>query len=228
MTPSKRRTSLARNRNESRVQWVAALPSLIDPLLRGPALVVEADDGTVRPGQSGDDEADPREQLAEVMLDLDDHPPRPVPGGGLILEAAVAHQRGVARPAAPPGQEILDGPLQDIVGREADRVPHTPPLQRFVQGWQGKGRISSDDEGVSSGLAAIDDGEEHLIPSVSTVDVARPERGGQAVAALVEDEERGDSRRTRSGRCRLIALAPRAPDSRNCRYRGSRARPGIA
>ena len=32
--------------------------------------------------------------------------------------------------------------------------------------------------------------EEDPVPSVSTVDVARPERGGEAVAVLVEDEER--------------------------------------
>jgi hypothetical protein len=42
----------------------------------------------------------PGEKFPEVMLDLGDHPPRPVPGGGLIPKAAVADQRGVARPAA--------------------------------------------------------------------------------------------------------------------------------
>ena len=77
MTPRSNRTSLAWNRwQESRVQWVGL--ALLDPLLRRPALVVEADDGPVGPGQGGHDEADPREQLAEVMLDLGDHPPRPV------------------------------------------------------------------------------------------------------------------------------------------------------
>jgi len=33
--------------------------ALLDPLLRRPALVVEMDDGAVRPGERGDDEADP-------------------------------------------------------------------------------------------------------------------------------------------------------------------------
>jgi hypothetical protein len=37
------------------------------------------------------------EEFSEVMLDLGDHPPRPIPGGGLILEAPVADQRGMAR-----------------------------------------------------------------------------------------------------------------------------------
>ena len=54
--------------------------ALLDPLLRRPASVVEADDGGVGPGQSGDDEAYPRKQLPEVMLDLGDHAARAVPG----------------------------------------------------------------------------------------------------------------------------------------------------
>src|SRR6266851_3543298 len=100
----------------------------LDPLLRRPALVIEADDGPVRPGQGGDDKTHPRKQLAEVMLDLGDHPPWPIPGGRLILEASIPHQRGVAGSAAGPDEQIFDSPLQDIVGREADRVPHTNAL----------------------------------------------------------------------------------------------------
>jgi hypothetical protein len=45
------------------------------------------------------------------MLDLGDHPSRPVPGRGLILKVPVSPQRGVARPAPRPGQQILDCPL---------------------------------------------------------------------------------------------------------------------
>jgi hypothetical protein len=37
--------------------------ALSDPLLRRPALVVEADDGAVRPGQGGDDEAHARKEF---------------------------------------------------------------------------------------------------------------------------------------------------------------------
>src|SRR5574337_1623519 len=62
-------------------------------------------------GQGGDDETHPGEELPEVMLDLGDHPPWPVPGGRLILEAPVADQRGMPRPAAWPGEQVLDGPL---------------------------------------------------------------------------------------------------------------------
>ena len=155
----------------------------LDPLLRRPALVVEANDGPVRPGQGGDDEAHPRKEFSQVMLDLGDHPPRPVSGRGPIPKAPVTHQRGVARSAAWPGEQALDGPLQDSVGREADGIRRTPSFQRLVQGRESKGRVGADDHDLSPG-------PEDLIPPVRTVDVARPERGGQAVAVLVEDEER--------------------------------------
>ena len=75
----------------------------LDPLLDRPAPVVEADDGPVRPGQRGDDEAHPRDQLAEVMLDFGNDPPRPVPRCGLVVEAAVADQRGVTLKPPPTG-----------------------------------------------------------------------------------------------------------------------------
>src|SRR2546426_9327559 len=67
------------------------------------------------------------------MLDLGDHASRSVPGGGLILEAPIADQRRVARSAAGPSEQILDAPLQDVVGREANRVPHSSPFQCLIE-----------------------------------------------------------------------------------------------
>src|SRR5262249_970897 len=77
--------------------------TFLDRVLGRRALVVEADHGSVRPSQGRDDEAHPGKELPEVMLNLGDHPPRPIPGRGLILEAPVADERGVARAAAGPG-----------------------------------------------------------------------------------------------------------------------------
>ena len=60
---------------------VVGFLALLDPLLSRPALVVEADDGPVRPRERGDDEAHPRKEFSEVMLNLGDHAPRSVPYG---------------------------------------------------------------------------------------------------------------------------------------------------
>ena len=91
--------------------------AFLDPLLRRPALVVEAHNGPIRAGQRGDDEPHPREEFAEMMLNLRDHAARAGPGSGLVLEAAVADERRVTRSAAGPGEQVLDLPLQDVVGR---------------------------------------------------------------------------------------------------------------
>ena len=80
-----------------------------------------------------------------MMLDLSDDPPRPVPGGDLIQDAAIADQRGVARPAAGPDEEVPDGPLQHGIGREVDGLRYVPSLQRLIEGREAKGRVGADD-----------------------------------------------------------------------------------
>jgi len=85
---------------------VGGFLAFLDPLLGRPALVVEADDGAISPGQGGDDEAHPRKEFSEMMLDLGDHASRSVPGGRLIREAPIPDQRRVAGPAAGPDAQI--------------------------------------------------------------------------------------------------------------------------
>jgi hypothetical protein len=123
------------------------------------------------------------------MLDLGDHAARPIPRGRLILEAAVADQRRVARSATGPRQEILDAPLQHVVGRQADRVPHPSPFQGLIESGQGKRRVRADDDRLALCAVPINDGQEDLVPPVTTVDITRPELGRKAVALRVEDEE---------------------------------------
>ena len=144
----------------------------------------------MRPGQGGGDEAHPRKEFSEVMLNLGDHASRSVPGSGLVVEAAVADQRRIAGPAARPSEQILDAPFQDLIGRQADRVPHLPPLQRLVEGRERKGRVGANDDGLPLRAVPVNDREEHVVPPVRTVDVARPKLGRETVAARVEDEER--------------------------------------
>src|SRR3989454_7396809 len=108
----------------------------------------------------------------------------------LILEAPIADQGGMARSAAGPSEEILDAPLQHVVGWEADRVPHPSPFQGLIEGGQGERRVRTDDNGLPSRAIPINDGKEDLVPPVRTVDVAGPEFGGEAVALRVENGQR--------------------------------------
>jgi hypothetical protein len=90
--------------------------------------------------------------------------------------------------AAGPGEQVLDRPLEDVVGREADGVSDAPPLQRLGGGRDGEGHVGAHDDGPSPILEPVDDGEKHLVPPIRTVDVARAELGGETVAVLVEAE----------------------------------------
>jgi hypothetical protein len=99
---------------------VGGFLALLHPLLRRPALIVELDDNAVRPRERGDDKAHSGEELSQVMLDLGNHPSRPVPRRGLILEASIPHQWSVAGSASGPGEQVFDPPLQHLIGREPD------------------------------------------------------------------------------------------------------------
>ena len=132
--------------------------AFLDPLLRRPAAVVAVADCPVRPAERGDEEAHASKEFPEMMLDLGDDPPKPVPGGGLILDAAIADQRGVAGPAAGPDEHVLDGPLQHGIGREADGIRSVSSLQRLVERRDdGKGRVGADDDGLPPGLGPLKD-----------------------------------------------------------------------
>jgi hypothetical protein len=61
------------------------------------------------------------------------------------VEAPVAHQWGVTGPAPRPGEEILDGPLQHLVGRESNGVRHATLLQCLVDRGERKGCVGAND-----------------------------------------------------------------------------------
>src|SRR5262249_22714722 len=119
-----------------------------------------------------------------------DHAPRSVPRGRLILETPVADQRGGTGPPPWSGEQILDAPLQDLVGRQADRVPHPPAFQRLVDCRRGERRVRPDDNGLPPPAVSINDGKQNLVPPVRTVDVPRAKLRRKTVALGVEDEER--------------------------------------
>ncbi len=93
----------------------------LDPLLRRPALVVEANDGPVRPGQGGDDEAHPRKEFSEVMLDLGDDPPWRSRSGRLMCLTVTT--------AAPPSIATRSLPAVEREGDELRRGPREHPVE---------------------------------------------------------------------------------------------------
>lgn len=103
--------------------------AFLDPLLRFAALIVEIHHvlrGTV---QVGHDEADGREQLAWMPLDLGHHPARAVPTLSLIVEAVVVAPHRLRRPAHRTVQQVADAPLEDLVAGQAYRIEETLGLQ---------------------------------------------------------------------------------------------------
>src|SRR5258708_1206726 len=100
----------------------------------------------------------------------------------------------VARPRKPPDPRSCDsGPTgRGSVGRGGGGGGGgggRGGVQRVGGGWEGNRGVRADDGGLPLGGVAVNDREEHFVPPIRTVNVARPELGGHAVPAWVEDEE---------------------------------------
>jgi hypothetical protein len=106
------------------------------------------------------------------------------------VEAAVTDQRRVTRSAARSRKQILDLPLQYVIGWQPDRVAHPTAFQRVVDPGPGERSVRPDHDPVSASAVPINDGQQDLVPSLGAVDVARSEFRGEAVAVGVEYEER--------------------------------------
>src|SRR5258708_2401681 len=92
-----------------------------------------------------------------------------------LLEACqrpILNRKGESEPAQRPGEQVLNRPLQYLVGREPDGVRHASLLQCLVQSGERKGGIGTDDDGLPPGSGPVNDGQEDLVPAVRTVDVA--------------------------------------------------------
>ena len=118
-----------------------------------------------------------------MMLDLRDHAARAVPGSGLVVEAPVADERRVARLAPWPSQQIFDAPLQDVVGRQPDRVAHPAAFQGLVERRHRDCGIRPDHDALPAPAIPINEGQQAFVPSVRAVDIARSEFRGDAVAS---------------------------------------------
>ena len=58
----------------------------------------------------------------------------------------------ITRRATGSDKQVLDGPLQDVIDREVDGIRYAARPQRFVERGEREGRMSSDDDGLPSGL----------------------------------------------------------------------------
>jgi hypothetical protein len=84
--------------------------------------VVESDDPVGRARQVGDDEADARNKLARMPLDLGNHPARLGPASGLIGEVGVVPPNLVRMTPDRPLEQVADPVLEDLIGWNADRI----------------------------------------------------------------------------------------------------------
>ena len=164
--------------------------ALLDPLLGGAAAIVELDHPPVGPGQVGDDEADPRPEFTLMPLDLGHHTTGSRPALGLVVEAGEPDDRLLRRAADRPGQQVLNPPLQHLVGRQADRVANAFGLQQLVDLGLGERRVGAEVEGDAPIAVAGDDRLQHQAPVFGAVGIAAPQQTTLQVAELVEQEER--------------------------------------
>jgi hypothetical protein len=112
-----------------------------------------------------------------MKLDLRHDPARGRPAGRLVLKALVPDHRGVTRASDRPPEQLGDLALQDVVRWDADRVPHAPLLQGFVE------LRSTHDHVLALALLPLDLRQEHFLPLLGAVDAARPQLRRQTVAS---------------------------------------------
>ena len=106
--------------------------AFLDVLLGGATLVVEVDDPVRFHRHVGDNEADPREQLAGMPLDLGDNTTGFVPGRCLILEVAVDPLHAFWWTTQRALEQMRNLALKYAIGPEADGVEISLRFQSFV------------------------------------------------------------------------------------------------
>jgi hypothetical protein len=130
----------AKVRHDRRVPFDRAL-SFFNPLLRRAVPIVEGRHALGRPGQIGDDEADPRIKLSGVPLDFRHHSAGLLPTLRLITEAGMAAAHLMRRSTDRRLSRFLF--LQDPVCWQSDRVAHAFDFQELVDLRVGEGRVAS-------------------------------------------------------------------------------------
>ena len=121
---------------------MAFLPSLI--CFPPCPLVAKGHHAFGGPGQDGDDEAGPRNQILCMPFNLGDHPALLAPRGDLITEAVVesAHLVGWATDGT--REQVSDACLKNRVGLETDGVLVGIGFHELTEILRGEGRIASE------------------------------------------------------------------------------------
>jgi len=154
------------------------LLAFLDPLLRRAPLVMETHYRPAGQAQIRDDEANSRKQLSDVELHLRYYPPRRFPTGRLLEKAFVPDHWFVARPSHWPRQQFRNVPLQAIVG------------WNFVDLRFGKGRVRPESNLLALCLLTLDFRQQHFVPVLGAVYVARTQLRRQAVPVTIEQKQR--------------------------------------
>ena len=165
--------------------------AFLDILLGVATLVVEAHHPVRVHRHIGDNEADFWEQLARMPFDLGDQPAWLIPALRLILDVLEdtldLGWRGAADGA---GQSMRNLLLKHCIGGQPDGVEIARLFQPRVDRRDRIGGVGTQEaHEVALGISG-DDRIEHILPAVSTVDVATAQGAAFQHAELVEQEVR--------------------------------------
>src|SRR6516164_8317089 len=133
----------------------------------------EGDDPLRRSCHAGDDEADTRIKLSGMPFDLRNHPARLGPASGLIAEVRMKPAHLVWRSPNRTLEQITDPVLEDLVGRQPDRILDPFGFQVFVDARHGEGCVGPEIDARYLALVACDHRLERTVPAVGAVHVAR-------------------------------------------------------
>ena len=125
-----------------------------------------------------------------MPLNLGHDAARLAPALRLIGEAGVVPAHLVRWSPDRALQQTADPALQDIVGRQPDRVGNLLGFEKLVDLGIGEGSIAPEVEVLYAPPVADDHRLQHCAPAGSAVDIACPQGAALDIAELVEYEQR--------------------------------------
>src|SRR4051794_15707176 len=125
-----------------------------------------------------------------MPLDLGHDVARLVPALRLIAEAGVIAPYLVGWSPDRALQQMSDLILQDLVGRQPDRVACTLGFKKLVDLGIGESGVASKIQMLHNAPVTRNHWLQQRAPAVSTMDIARPQYASLDVAELIEHEQR--------------------------------------